>query len=603
MNYKTNIVHVTHEAIGKIGGIGAVLDGILTSKSYIENTGRTILVSTLFSTEGPPENRLGAGGEVLYSSTDGLAKTGYAAGFKNIERFFNVDIVYGRRLFEDTRTGIKSMPEVILIDVRQINPAPINAFKGQLFSKFAISSHHHEHMWGYEEWIRLAPPAIAALKAIGAAPQDGTAIIVAHEFMGMPVALAAKIDNEYDFKTVFYAHEVAPVRKIVEEKSGNDTMFYNVMRTALAGGISLPEVFGNQSGYFKHVLVEASRYCDCIFAVGDYVADELRFLAPEFKTADIEPAYNGIPAWHISLEEKKCSKAKLAQYCENMLGFAPDYIFTHVTRLVRSKGLWRDLRVLEHVEKQLRLLHKTAVMFLLSSEVGPRRQRDILKMEAEYNWPVAHREGLPDLSGGEAAFYAAVQEFNTRSRNIKMVFINQFGFDRHKCGHRMPEDMEFMDIRKGSDVEFGQSIYEPFGIAQIEPLSFGSICVLSSVCGCAGFIRKINGSEEKRNVIIADYTDLDGMKFDGIEDMLKIDVSIRNRIERCVSEKVAAEIFARLPRNDEQIVEMINAGFNLAEHMSWEEIVKNYILRGFANVIEKRKVEAVAELQETTAKC
>jgi hypothetical protein len=27
----------------------------------------------------------------------------------------------------------------------------------------------------------------------------------------------------------------------------------------------------------------------------------------------------------------------------------------------------------------------------------------------------------------------------------------------------MPADMEFMDIRKGSDVEFGQSIYEPFG--------------------------------------------------------------------------------------------------------------------------------------------
>ena len=26
--------------------------------------------------------------------------------------------------------------------------------------------------------------------------------------------------------------------------------------------------------------------------------------------------------------------------------------------------------------------------------------------------------------------------------------------------------MEYADIRRGSDVEFGQSIYEPFGIAQ-----------------------------------------------------------------------------------------------------------------------------------------
>ncbi|MGB8226772.1 MAG: hypothetical protein WCE45_07935 [Sedimentisphaerales bacterium] len=591
MDRKTNIVHVTHEAIGKIGGIGAVLDGILTSKAYLDNTGRTILVSTLFSTEGPVENRLGVGGEVLYSSLDGLAKTGYAAGFKHIERHFNVDIVYGRRLFEDTRTGIKSMPEVILIDVRQINAAPINHFKWQLFHKFGIMSHRYEHLWQYDEWVRLAPPAIAVLKAIGAHKGDGGAIIVAHEFMGMPTALAAKIDEECGFKTAFYAHEVASVRKLVEEQSGHDTMFYNVMKAAQAKNISLPEVFGDQGGYFKHTLVEASRHCDSILAVGDYIADELRFLAPEFKTADIELAYNGIPAYHISLEEKKQSKAKLVQYCENLLGFRPDYIFTHVTRLVKSKGLWRDLRVLEHIEKELRPLHKSAVMFLLSTEVGPRRLKDILKMESEYQWPVAHREGLPDLSGGEAAFYAAVQEFNTRSRNIKMIFINQFGFDRHRCGHRMPEDMEFMDIRKGSDVEFGQSIYEPFGIAQIEPLSFGGICVFSSVCGCTGLIRRISGFEENRNVIIADYTDLEGMKFNSVEDMLKIDMNIRNQIEHFVSEKVAMEIFARLPKNDDEIVEMIRSGYDLAEHMSWEEVVQNYILKAFANAVERQKLK------------
>ena len=46
--------------------------------------------------------------------------------------------------------------------------------------------------------------------------------------------------------------------------------------------------------------------------------------------------------------------------------------------------------------------------------------------------------------------------------------------------------MSFLDIRRGSDVEFGQSIYEPFGIAMLEPLTYGAICVISSVCGCAG---------------------------------------------------------------------------------------------------------------------
>ncbi|MBN1787696.1 MAG: hypothetical protein JW806_04810 [Sedimentisphaerales bacterium] len=593
MNCKTNIVHVTHEAIGKIGGIGAVLDGILTSKAYTENTGRTILVSTLFSTEGPVHNRLGVEGEVLYSSADGLIKTGYAAGFKGVERHFNVEIVYGRRLFEDRRTGIKSMPEVILIDVRQINLAPINEFKKQLFDNFGIMSHMYEHLWEFEEWMRLAPPAIAALKAIGAAPHDGHTIVVAHEFMGMPTALAAKMDPDHDFKTVFHAHEVAPVRKIVEEMDGHDTMFYNVMEAAQKEGLSLPDVFGNQNHYFKHVLVEASRHCDNILAVGDYVAKELRFLAPEFKNADIELTYNGIPAYHIGLEEKKASKTKLVQYCENLLGFKPDYIFTHVTRLVRSKGLWRDLRVLEHVEKELRPLHKSAVMFLLSTEIGPRRLRDIQRMEAEYHWPVAHREGLPDLSGGEAVVYAAIQEFNTRSRNIKVVFVNQFGFDKHRCGNRMPEDIEFMDIRKGSDVEFGQSIYEPFGIAQLEPLSFGGICVVTNVCGCAGFVKKINHSEEVRNVIIADYTDLDEMNFEDSEDMLKIDRTTRDKIEHHISEKVAMEIFARLPKNDEELLDMINSGYDLAAHMSWEVVVENYIFKSFAKAVEKQREPSI----------
>jgi len=592
MNYKTNIVHVTHEAIGKIGGIGAVLDGILTSETYLENTGRTVLVSTLFTTEGPVQNRLGLEGEVLYSSADGFTKTGYANGFRSIEKYFNVDIVYGRRLFEDRQTGIKSMPEVILIDVRRMNTGPINEFKSRLFDHFGIKSNLYEHLWSFEEWVRLASPAIEALKVIGLAPQESQTIVVAHEFMGMPTALAAEMDKQHDFRTVFYAHEVAPVRKIVEEHSGHDTMFYNVMEKAQAEGLSLPEVFGDQSHYFKNVLVEASRHCDSILAVGDYVAKELRFLAPEFHNADIELTYNGIQAYHINLEEKKRSKARLVQYCENLLGFQPDYVFSHVTRLVRSKGLWRDLRVLEHVEKELRPLHKSAVMFLLSTEIGPRRQKDILRMESEYQWPVAHHEGMPDLSGGEAEFYAGIQEFNTKSRNIKVVFINQFGFDRHRCGNRMPEDMEFMDIRKGSDVEFGQSIYEPFGIAQIEPLSFGAICVLSNVCGCAGFLDKITGHDDCRNVIVANYTDLDDMKFNDIDEMMKIDTNVRNKIERRVSEKVALEIFARLPKNDDEIVEMINSGYDLAEHMGWEVVVEQYVLKAFTNAVERQKLKA-----------
>src|SRR3569832_2193757 len=156
------------------------------------------------------------------------------------------------------------------------------------------------------------------------------------------------------------------------------------------------------------------------------------------------------------------SRQMIRTYCKNLLIYELVFVFSHVTRLVPSKGLWRDLRVLEHLEAQLRSRNETAVLFTLSTEVPARRGDDIRKMESHYRWPVVHREGLPDLSNGEAVYYQGVQEFNAQSRNIKVVFINQFGFEQKLCGMRMPADMEFMDIRKGSDVEFGQSIYGPF---------------------------------------------------------------------------------------------------------------------------------------------
>ncbi|MHC4412449.1 MAG: hypothetical protein ACYSW6_05670 [Planctomycetota bacterium] len=56
-NVRTTVVHVTHEATGKIGGIGAVLQGFFTSNAYLEAVDRSILVGPLFSSEGSVLNR------------------------------------------------------------------------------------------------------------------------------------------------------------------------------------------------------------------------------------------------------------------------------------------------------------------------------------------------------------------------------------------------------------------------------------------------------------------------------------------------------------------------------------------------------------------
>jgi hypothetical protein len=588
------VVHVTHEAIQKIGGIGAVLQGLLTSRTYLDKVSRNILIGPFWPSDDLAEHRLGPQGEVLYSSLDQLYRSPLAARFREIEQEFDVAIVYGRRKLADKETGISSTPETLLIDVARFDKEKINQFKYDLWKTFGIESAKYESIWDFEQYMRLAQPAIAALHALGVGSESEPCVILSHEYMGMPTALAAILEGERsNFRTIFYAHEVAPMRRVVEQHPGHDTMFYNVMRSAVSQGHYLDEVFGDQSGYYRYSLVKAARFCDGIFAVGDYVLKEIRFLGPDFVHVDSQLAYNGVPCWKISEQERMASRQKLRGYCNNLLGFEPDYVFSHVTRLVPSKGLWRDLRVLEHVERILRSRNESAVLFTLSTEVPVRRGDDIRKMEHAYHWPVAHREGLPDLSSGEAAYYQGVQEFNARSRNVKVVFINQFGFEPKVCGTRMPADMEFMDIRKGSDVEFGQSIYEPFGIAQVEPISFGGICVFSSVCGCAGFVDKATGGQATPNVIVADYTDLPnkGMRAD---QLLAIGQPQRDEIEHAVSGIVAKELVDRLPRSPKEFEQFIDRGHALASKMSWDVVAQEYVLPGIQRASRAQRLKQIA---------
>jgi hypothetical protein len=588
------VVHVTHEAVQKIGGIGAVLQGLLTSRTYLDKVPRNILVGPFWPSDDIAEHRLGPQGEVLYSSLDHLYRSPLASRFREIEQEFDVAIVYGRRKFLDKETGIASTPETLLIDVARFDAQKINLFKYDLWKTFGIESAKYESNWDFEQYMRLARPAIAALHALGVGSEIEPGVILSHEYMGMPTALAAILEGERgNFRTIFYAHEVAPMRRIVEQSPGHDTMFYNVMRSAVSQGNYLEDVFGDQSGYYRHAFVKAARFCDGIFAVGDYVLKEIRFLGPDFVHVDSQLAYNGVPCWKISAQERMASRQKLRGYCNTLLGYDPDYVFSHVTRLVPSKGLWRDLRVLEHVEQILRSRNESAVLFTLSTEVPSRRGDDIRKMEQIYHWPVVHREGLPDLSNGEAAYYQGVQEFNARSRNVKVVFINQFGFEQKACGLRMPVDMEFMDLRKGSDAEFGQSIYEPFGIAQVEPISFGGICVFSSVCGCEGFVEKATGGKPTPNVIVADYTDLPtkGLRAD---QLMAIGQPQRDEIEHAVAGVVARELVERLPRSPKEFEEFIDRGHALASKMSWDVVARDYVLPGIQRASRAQRLKQIA---------
>ena len=579
------IVHVTHEAVQKVGGIGTVLDGLLTSEAYHEKIERNILVSPLFSRRGTIDDRLGPGSQVFYSSVDGKLDHPLGHLFEEVQSRFHVDIVYGCRRLVNKQTGITAEPEVILIDITRVAPEQINEFKHQLYERFQIESARYEDQWEYDQYVKLAPPAIAVLQAIGLGVPQNECAIFSHEFMGMPTALAVKLTHNPHFHSVFYAHEVAPIRKLVEEHPGHDTMFYNVLEAARSDGKYMEDVFGPQRGYFKYALIEAARHCDAILSVGHYCVKELQFLSSGFDDTDIALAYNGIPAQEQSPATLHASKEQLRQYAHNLLGYAPNYVFTHVARTARSKGLWRDLLVLETIEKQFRHDGRTAVLFVLSTDQPARSPEDVRQMEHWWHWPVAHREGPPDLSGGEAVYYAGVQAFNARSRNVKVVYINQFGFLPELCGRRMPSDIVFDDLRRGSDLEFGQSIYEPFGIAQLEALSSGAICVLSSVCGCAGFVEEVTGGQPSPNIIIADYMRTE--RADDIAQMLGINRFQRDEIEAHVAHQIALDILDRLPPDGCKTEQMIRTGHALARQMSWEVVARDHVLPVIDRVFQK----------------
>jgi hypothetical protein len=587
------IAHVTHEAVQKFGGIGAVLQGLLSSEAYQAQEQRTILVGPLFVTEGGAAGRLGPEGEVLYSSIDGLTRHPVSEALDHVRREFHVGIVYGHRTFTDPHTGAFVSPEVLLIDVSRMDLTKVNALKARLWNAYRIDSTRHEHSWEYDLYVKLADPALAALRALGAAGHGQDCVIVAHEFMGLPTALTAQLDPGRAFRTVFHAHEVSTMRRIVEEHPGHDLTFYNALSLAIEGGKHVEDVFGPQDQYHRHVLVAASHHCDKIFAVGDYVVKELRFLGPGFADADIVTTYNGIPAEEITLAQKRLSQERMRRYAEILLGDRPDYVFTHVTRTCPSKALWRDLGVLERLEPAFRRMGKSAVLFVLSTELPARRPEDVRRMERWWHWPVAHREVDPDLSDGEALFYQGVQQFNARSRQIKVVYVNQFGWERGVCGDRMPEDMSFLDIRRGTDVEFGQSIYEPFGIAHLEPLAFGAICVVSSVSGCAGFVENVTGGQPVPNVIMADYSGLAGQHL-SVQQLLDLKRSERERHEMRVADHVARALLQALPQDDTDAQKLLATGCDLAGQMSWEVVAGEYVLPAIDSLCGKLRAVRVA---------
>ncbi len=593
------VIHATHEAGHKIGGIGAVLDGLLGCQAYNQAVGRSVLVGPMFGWDPLQMGRLTHaknGLTIRYSSLHGIfdgVDEDLRARLQGVEQTFRVGLLYGTRRFGEFEH------EVLLVDVTNPDPGPINSFRYYVWEHYGIDSNRYSAFDEYNLYFAIAQPLFAGLKALGVDQGLGPdeRFVIAHEWLGMPVVFAAQLNEPGQWRTIFYAHEVATARLLVEGHSGHDTRFYNALFKARDWHLYLEDLFGDQSAFFKHAIIQQAVRCDNIFAVGDLVVEELRFLGPHFEHRAVDLVYNGVPLHEITLEAKRHSRELLRQYCQNLLGFRPDHIFTHVTRMVLSKGLWRDIRVMEHLDGMLAQAGRTAVLFVLSTAVaGGRRPEWVHAWEAQYGWPVGHRADNGDLQGPEVDFFFnGVEPFNRTARASRIVFVNQFGWDQEHCGQRMPAEMTFLDLRRGTDVEFGQSIYEPFGIAQVEPLNFGAISCVSNVCGCVGFLERSMRAlaeadpawaqrlQDSPNLVVADYVTVPPeYPLHSPWDALAIDRGVRDWIEHRNSGDAAWRLFQRLPTDEAGLRARVETGEAIARHMSWDVVVRDYLLPGLA---------------------
>ena len=579
-SHKLTLAHVTHEATEQLGGIGTVLEGLMTSPVYQSRVGRSILIGPTATHQAvDPQHRLGDHGEVLYSSVDQIDTAGVGARLRPIEWAFDTAIVYGKRTYAVPGTDRTGEAEVLLIDCFRHNPDRLNRFKFRLHEAFGLDSARYESAWDYEEYVRLAEPAFYAIRAL-LGDDDLPCVLFAHEFMGMPAALQAILDGGEDFRTVFHGHECATARSIVEHHCGHDTMFYNALRIARDQGLYVDDVFGDQSHKLRHALISRAHLCDGVIAVGDYTADEMRFLNVPTREREIDVVYNGVPAFEIDLKGKNRARGMLTDYAEQLVGYRPDVLCTHVTRPVISKSMWRDVAVCHAWADKLAQRGEKGVLFILTSAGGVRRPQDVVNMEKTYGWPRHHREGYPDLVGPEVDLHKMIEPFNAEHEHFQIVLVNQFGWSPQRIGKRLPKDMDIAQLRFAADVEFGMACYEPFGISPLEPLGSGAVCAITNVCGCRGFADQtadlLGHAGGTDNVLVADFTQLDRPM--SLEEVKAMSAEHRDAIERVEAARVADELDRRVPRDDAGRKQLIDRGRELVEHMGWDPVCERMLL-------------------------
>ncbi|MFN4197188.1 MAG: hypothetical protein ACK4FM_04215, partial [Caldimicrobium sp.] len=178
-------IHISHEALYKIGGIGEVLIGISTAPSYQNFFDKTLFYGPLFEYIGSASTRLGKDGIVYYSSKDNYDIGHFTQLFKPLLEKYNIDIVYGKRkILSEFNPSRTANVDVLLVDITQMRKDLIDFQKFLFWEQFRLPSDKYERDWDYEQYFRLSLPYLEFLNLLY--PKAQQFFHFSHEYMGIP---------------------------------------------------------------------------------------------------------------------------------------------------------------------------------------------------------------------------------------------------------------------------------------------------------------------------------------------------------------------------------------------------------------------------------
>jgi hypothetical protein len=644
-----NLAWVSWEAARFLGGYTTLLANLTASPVYQQHVGKTILMGPLYmpldcdlydplETPRSIADRLNC--TTLYSPrqkpSDIVVHPALAYNLREIERRYNVEIFY----LKDKGTTSHEVERILINFSACITPSytysrTLPIFLRKFKEKVGVEFLRHEKItqhsafwdaiYAAKSWsginpsdnivenfrrktlcdtnmqrydhpdnnslygALLAEPATEALQTI--LGQNQTCVFFAQDTLSLPMAYNINQIREWigkrNIKTVYYAGDIDPIRNLIDgyvlpnvqldSEGGFD--WEGPIRKLISRSIE------NSPSRKKHLLeipallhiqthgnmrlIQHGWKLDMVTAISDNVVDEFMFVDPGFSNlTNIPICYPGIATVPCTIESKERARKLLLSYAWTEWGFDLDTSTTlmavHTARAVRAKGFSRDISIIKALGQQLLADGIGILLIIVTAWKG--KEGDLIR-----------------------SLISASEDINSSLPNVRLKVINEFHWpDRAEPGS-YPTNLSREDLHQATDISLGLSTYDTFAISPLEPMSCGAICVISTGCGCARRVQKLEGYES--NIVIADYANGLNEILGGDDDektILEITYQQKRNIEDKAAETFAAKLAEKVPRNKKQRADAQERGTMLAKQMNWDDEITRSFIPVLEDLFERR---------------